>query len=124
MSGDAEALRSAELEPDLDLARRTANVAHSVVIKLQEMQLPEGFNDDLASLSTDLGDLWSSQVTLSNRLEALSRSLHDWEAVGDCLVDLTSCLDHIAYHLKSVRRPLRKISRYAFRQAAVAKNEG
>ena len=47
-----------ELEPNLAQARGMSMVAHRVVVKLQEFGLPETLNDELAHLSTDLGDLW------------------------------------------------------------------
>ena len=105
-------------EADLGLARHTAVVSHSVVIKFQEMGLPEGLTAELASLSSDLGDLWSAQKALTERLEALVKSPHDWEVAGNHLVDLRSSIDHMAWHISSVRRPLTKITRFAFRKAA------
>ena len=105
-------------EADLGLARHTAVVSHSVVIKFQEMGLPEGFNAELASLSSDLGDLWSAQKSLTESLEALVESPHDWEAAGNHLVDLRSSIDHMAWHISSVRRPLTKITQFAYRKAA------
>ena len=95
-------------EADLGMARRTAVVSHGVVIKFQEMGLPEGLYDDLARLSSDLGDLWSAQKALTDRLDSLVRSPHDWEDAGDHLVDLRANVDHIAWHVKSVRRPSRR----------------
>ena len=105
-------------EADLGMARRTAVVSHGVVIKFQEMGLPEGLYDDLARLSSDLGDLWSAQKALADRLDSLVRSPHDWEDAGDHLVDLRANVDHIAWHVKSVRRPLTKIAQFAYRKAA------
>lgn len=107
-----------ELEPALEQARQTAHKAHGVVIKLKEMGLPQEFDKELASLSTDLGDLWSAQKTLAERLDAFMKSPEDWNAVGDCLVDLRASLDHVAWHLKSVRRPLTRITQYAYRKAS------
>ena len=106
------------MEPDVQHARRTAMAAHSVVSKLQEMGLPDSLEDELAALSTDLGDLWSAQKELSEQLERLVRSEADWSAVGDHLVDLRATVDHIAWHLGSVRRPMTKITRYAYRAAS------
>ena len=105
------------LEPDLDQARHTANVAHNVVIKFKEMGLPADMDPELAALCTDLGDLWGAEKRLSADLEGLVRSPHDWEAAGDSLLDLKASLDHIAWHLKSVRRPLNRIARFAYREA-------
>ena len=92
-------------------------MAHGVVIKLKEMGLPEALDEDLARLSTDLGDLWGAQKALVGRLEDFLRSPHDWETAGDYLVDLRAAIDHIGWHLKSVRRPMNRITRYAYREA-------
>ena len=105
------------LQPHLGQARQTAQIAHSVVIKLKVMGLPEGFDAELASLSTDLGDLWSAQKALADRMEGLLESADDWEAVGDLLVDLRAGVDHIAWHVKSVRKPLNRITHFAYRKA-------
>ena len=105
------------MEPNLERARQTAMTAHGVVIKLKEMGLPDDLDGDLASLSTDLGDLWGAQKTLSERLETLLRSDGSWDLMGDYLVDLRDSIDHIGWHLKSVRRPLNRVTRFAYRQA-------
>ena len=110
-------------EPDLEQAREMALMAHSVVIKLKEMGLPNSMDSDLASLSTDLGDIWSAQKSLADGLEDLLKSPHDWDAVGDSLVDIRASIDHIAWHLKSVRRPLNKITRFAYRPSAIEEHE-
>ena len=107
-------------EADLAMARRTAAVSHGVVIKFQEMGLPEDMYEDLARLSCDLGDLWSAHKALEDRLDSLVRSPHRWEDAGDHLVDLRANVDHIAWHVKSVRRPLSNMAQYAYRQAAEA----
>ncbi len=106
-----------ELSPDLEQARRNSSMAHQVVIKLKEAGLPEDFDEDLASLSTDLGDLWGAQKALAERLEAFVRSPHDWETLGDYLMDLKASIDHIAWHLSSVQRPLDRIARFAYETA-------
>jgi hypothetical protein len=92
-------------------------VAHSVVAKLQEMGLPQHLEDELATLSTDLGDLWSAQRELADQLEGLVRSSADWGSVGDHLVDLRATIDHISWHMGSVRRPMTRITQYAYRMA-------
>ena len=110
------------LEPDLEQARHMANVAHNVVIKFKEMGLPPDLDSELASLCTDLGDLWGAEKRLSADLDGLVRSPHDWEAAGDSLLDLKASLDHIAWHLKSVRRPLNRLVRFAYREALEGQN--
>ena len=106
-----------DLKPHLELARQSSDVAHGVVAKFQEMGLPRTLDEELASLSTDLGDLWSAQHALVDRLEGLLKSPADWEGVGDFLVDIRTSIDHMAWHLKSVRRPLGKITQFAYRKA-------
>ena len=105
-------------QPDLGQARRTALMAHSVVIKLKEMGLPEDLDDELASLSTDLGDLWTAQRELADHLEQLLKSPPDWESLGDYLVDLRVVVDHIGWHARSVRRPMTRLTQYAYRRAS------
>ena len=110
-------------EPDLEQARRTSGVAHEVVVKLKEMGIPPGLDDELASLSTDLGDLWSAEKRLSKDLEQFLRSPADWESIGNTLVDLKATINHIEWHLKCVRAPLNKIVRFAYKQGMANKLE-
>lgn len=73
-------------------------------------------------MSTDLGDLWGAQKVLSDHLEGLLRSPEDWETVGDYQVDLRATIDHISWHVGSVRRPMSRITRCAY--SKVSKQEG
>ena len=107
-----------EIEPDLERARRTANMAHGIVVKLQEMGLPEALYDELSSLCTDLGDLWGAEKALAERLEILVSSDGEWESVGDHLVDLRATVDHIRNHAEGVEAPIDKIARFAYDKAA------
>ena len=110
-------MTNCKLKPDLQQSRAVASTAHSVVIKLKEMGLPEDLDDDLGTLSTDLGDLWSAQKELVDLLEGLTGTVTDWGNIGDSLVDLRSAVDHIRWHADSVRRPMNKITQYAYRRA-------
>ena len=105
------------LEANKSRARMAALKAHSVVIRLKEMGLPEELDGELATLSTDLGDLWSAQEALADRMERFVSSSGRWESVGDSLVDLRATIDHMAWHLNSVRRPMNRITSYAYRQS-------
>ena len=109
------------IEPDLDRARQAALLAHGVVIKFKEMGLPEELDPELASLSTDLGDLWSAQQSLTAQLESLLKPPpelpNDWRSVGDHLADLKSSIEHMAWHVSSVRRPLNRMANFAYRKA-------
>jgi len=109
-------VESASVEPDLALARQTAQRAHAVIVKLKEMGLPDDLDGDLASLSTDLGDLWGAQSAFESTLVDLLESAGEWEALGDALVDLRATMDHILWHVKKARAPAAKIARYAYRQ--------
>ena len=105
-----------EFAPDLGRARITAHMAHAVVIKLKEMDLPDSLDGDLARLSTDLSDLWNAQKELNRRLENLLKVSGQWGVMGDLLVDIRADIDHMSWHMKSIRKPLTKITRYAYRK--------
>ena len=90
-------------------------MADGVLVKLKELGLPEDLDEALGRLCTDLGDLWSAQKTLTDQLESFLGS-DDWNAAGDNLADLKSSLDHVAWHMKSVRRPMAQITRFAYRK--------
>ena len=111
-----------EKGPDLKGARRAALKAHDVVIKLKEMGLPQELDEVLASLSTDMGDLWAAQTELVERLDRFLESPDDWEAVGDHLVDLRASVEHIAWHVKSARRPLNRVAHFAYQKASQGEN--
>ena len=118
MDADDKSTMDDGVEPDKTLARRTALMAHDVVIKFKVMGLPDSLDGELATLGTDLGDLWGAQKALADRLERFLRSPDDWGTVGDYLVDLRATIDHMNLHGRSVRRPMNSIARYAYRKAA------
>ena len=105
-----------ERAPDLDQAKRGSTLAHSVVIKLKEMGLPDDMDEHLSKLCTDLADLYSAQRLLTTQVEAFLKSEDDWDAVGDNLVDIRATIDHMQWHMKGVRRPMTQITRWAYRQ--------
>ena len=105
------------MEPNLRQARQTAVTAHSVVIKLKEMGLPDDFDPELALLSTDLGDLWSAQKELAALLDGMVGSPDDWGTLGDSLVDLRATVDHIRWHADSIREPMTRLTEYAYERA-------
>jgi len=121
MFGDGDGSPGDLMEPDVEQARRSALMAHGLVAKLQRMGLPESLHEELAALSTDLGDLWGAQKALSDHLEELLQSPEDWETVGDYLVDLRAAIDHIRWHVGSVRRPMSRITRCAYSKASEQK---
>lgn len=103
-----------EPEPDLAQARRNAVKAHAVVIKLKEMGLPEELDEDLASLSTDLGDLWSANMRLAEQLDLFLTGPSDWGEIGDRMADIRAGIDHMAWHVDSIRGPLARIAAFAY----------
>ena len=105
-----------ERAPDLNQAKRGSSLAHSVVIKLKEMGLPDDMDKHLSKLCTDLADLYSAQRLLTTQVEAFLKSEDDWDAVGDNLVDIRATIDHMGWHMKGVRRPMTQITRWAYRQ--------
>lgn len=108
---------AADIEADLDHARRTALMAHSVVVRLRKMGLPEALDTELASMSTDLGDLWGAQKEFTDQLHNMLKTSYDWDSIGDSLVDMRATIDHIAWHLARVREPLTRIAQYAYTQS-------
>ena len=122
MASDVEDGPAEAMEPNTAQARRTALMAHGVVIKFKEMGLPDELDGELAILCTDLGDLWGAQKTLAEGLEGFLKSPNDWEAVGDHLVDLRATIDHVGWHARSVRRSMNKITRFAYRKASETGN--
>lgn len=117
MNTPVENLGNDSVAPNLERARRTALVAHSIVIKLKEMGLPDSLEMDLAALSTDLADIWGAQAALSEQLEKLVGSPGDWNSVGESLVDLKALVSHINLHGKHVRKPINKITLFAYKKA-------
>ena len=109
--------RHLERDPGLEQARRASVMAHSVVIKLKEMGLPDELDEQLSQVCTDLGDLWSAQNALADQFREFLKADDDWEAIGDTLVDLSSTIDHIAWHMKGIRKPLGELTEYAYEQA-------
>lgn len=104
-----------EREPDLEQARRTALMAHQVVVKLKKMGMPDDMDEPLSQLGVDLGDLWGAQSVLAKQLEAFIKSpAGDWSAVGDGVADMRSTIEHMAFHLQSVRAPMERIALWAY----------
>lgn len=98
-------------------ARHKALMSHAVVIRLKEMGLPEELDSELAALATDLGDLCSAQEDLAEGMEELLSTTNGWEGVADSLVDIRCVIDHMAWHLDGVRRPMNRITSHAYRKS-------
>ena len=117
MNSEESLDRHLDQSPALEQARRASAVAHSVVIKLKEMGLPDEMDEDLSQLCTDLGDLWSAQLTLASQVENFLKKPHSSQKAGDDLVDLKATIDHMAWHLKNIGQPMDNITNWAYSQS-------
>ena len=104
--------------PNLAQARQKSSMAHQILVKLKEQGLEENYDEDLAKLCTDLGDLWSSQLVFTERLgDFLDIEIAQddtWNKFGDCLADLCSELEHMAWHIQSVKDPIERIAQRSY----------
>ena len=117
MTSDQSLDRHLDQSPALEQARRASVVAHSIVIKLKEMGLPDEMDEDLSQFCTDLGDLWSAQMTLATQVETFLKKPHDAEKAGDDLVDLRSTIEHMAWHMKTISQPMDNITSWVYEQS-------
>ena len=62
---------STEVSANLAQARQNAEMAHRILIKFKEMDLPESLDEELSKLCTDLGDMWSTQLMFTEKLGKL-----------------------------------------------------
>ena len=99
---------------DLNQARQRSAMSHRILVKLKEMGISEELDGDLSRLCTDLGDIWSAQIVFAEKLGEFLESQEDWGILGNLLVDIMSQLDHVSWHLDSVKGPIEKISEYAY----------
>jgi len=104
--------------PNLAQARQKSSVAHQILVKLKEQGLEEDYDDDLAKLCTDLGDLWGAQLSFTERLGDFldtETAIDDsWRKFGDSLADICSELEHMAWHIQSVKGPIERIAQRAY----------
>ncbi|MAP37101.1 MAG: hypothetical protein CL698_05575 [Chloroflexi bacterium] len=104
--------------PNLAQARQKSSVAHQILVKLKEQGLEENYDDDLAKLCTDLGDLWGAQLSFTERLGDFldtETAIDDsWRKFGDSLADICSELEHMAWHIQSVKDPIERIAQRAY----------
>ena len=107
---------SLSFTPNLEQARRRSGLAHRVLVKLKTMGLSDDY-DSLATLCTDIGDLWSSQLVF---LEILNRFLEEsdnWDSIGDDFADMLSDVEHISWHIDSLKKPLEILAQYSYSQS-------
>ena len=103
-----------EVSANLAQARRNGEMAHKILTKFKEMDLPESLDDELSKLCTDLGDIWSTQLKFTELLGKLLEPKKDWNLIGDYLTDLKAHIDHMSWHAESVESPIMKIAEFAY----------
>ena len=102
------------IAPNLDQATQTALLAHKILVKFQEMQLPEKFWEELAILSTDISDMISAQESILSNLNTLLNTNPNWETIGEILIDIHSHIEHIMWHSESIQTPIKDLTNFAF----------
>lgn len=99
------------MNPNLGLARDRSTIAHQILVKFKEMGFPEENDEDLAKLCTDLADLWGAQKSYNEvLLDLIENKSHDWKLIAQRLTDIKSQVDHMSWHIASVKDPLEKIA--------------
>ena len=99
------------MNPNLGLARDRSAIAHQILVKFKEMGFSEENDEDLAKLCTDLADLWGAQKSYNEiLLDLIENKSHDWELIAQRLTDIKSQVDHMSWHIASVKDPLEKIA--------------
>ena len=106
-----------ELQPGFSTPRQVAELAHRILVKFKEMELPDDFDQQLAVLCTDLSDCWSASKDLENKLKILLNEDHGWDSIGEILVDIRSIIDHLDRHVKSVKKPINMITNFSYSES-------
>ena len=99
------------MNPNLGLARDRSAIAHQILVKFKEMGFSEENDEDLAKLCTDLADLWGAQKSYNEvLLDLIENKPLDWKLMAQRLTDIKSQVDHMSWHIASVKNPLEKIA--------------
>ena len=106
-----------ELQPGFSKPRQVAELAHRILVKFKEMELPDDFDQQLAVLCTDLSDCRSASKDLENKLKILLNEDHGWDSIGEILVDIRSIIDHLDRHVKSVKKPINMITNFSYSES-------
>jgi hypothetical protein len=108
---------SLSFNPNLYQARRRSELAHRVLVKLKTLGLSDDQDDALATLCTDIGDLWSSQLVFLEILNRFLEKSDNWDSIGDDLVDMLSNVEHISWHIDSLKKPLETLAQYSYSES-------
>lgn len=102
------------VEPNLTQARNKSVMAHEILVKFQEMGLPDDMTDEVAKLATSLGDIWNAHLYITNSIKTLINDSVDWDSMGDSLTDIYTHLEHAEWHEKDIKDLVFKISQYSY----------
>ena len=107
---------SLKFEPNLEQARRRSGLAHRILVKLKTTGLGDQHDDELAKLCTDIADLWGAQLAFGEILDRFLEKSDHWESIGDDFVDMLSNVQHTAWHIDSIKKPLETFAKYSYSQ--------
>ena len=108
---------SLRFDPNLEQARRRSGLAHRILVKLKTNGLPEDHDDELAKLCTDIADIWSAQLAFGEILNRFLEETDNWESIGDDFVDMLSNVQHMSWHIDSVKNPLETFAKYSYSES-------
>ena len=104
-------------EPNFLQARNTAILAHRIVVKLQEIGLPDELENTIGDIGTDLADLCSINNNISSLVEKLINDPPEWESMANTIIDLKSTVEHMNVHAHKFGKTANKIARFAYKEA-------
>ncbi len=113
---------SLSFEPNLEQARRRSGLAHRILVKLKTFGSGDQHDDELAKLCTDVADLWGAQLEFGEILNRFLEESDQWDSIGDDFVDMLSSVQHISWHIDSIKKPLETFSEYSYSQSDSANN--
>jgi len=102
------------LEPNLAQARQKSVMAHKILVKFQEMGLPNDMNGEVANLATSLGDIWDAHLGFTDSMQKLINDSENWESIADSLVDIYTHIDHAEWHISGIKDLILKVSEYSY----------
>ena len=108
---------SSKFDPNLEQARRRSGLAHTILVKLKTKGLSEEHDDELAKLCTDIADLWGAQSSFNEILNRFLEETDSWESIGDDFADMLSNVQHISWHIDSIKVPLETFARYSYSES-------
>jgi hypothetical protein len=113
---------SLRFEPNLEQARRNSGLAHRILVKLKTIDLEDQYDDQLAKLCTDIADLWGAQLVFGEILNRFLEESDQWDSTGDDFVDMLSNVQHMSWHIDSIKEPLQTFAEYSYSRSESTSN--